>query len=179
MNKSKNKIAAIAISIFFILSMTASIVLVPTVSAHNPPWNISDQAYISVAPNPVGIGQTETISLWTAQPLANAGTANNIRKENYKLTITAPDGTNTTQNWPVVANPGGELTTTFVPNAVGTYTLTFTFGGMTYPSLSQVTSAFTLSAATIASINALCRRHLPSQHYNHNLHRAAAATNDS
>jgi hypothetical protein len=153
--KTLNKrLAAIIISIFFILSMTASIMLIPAASAHTPAWTITDKAYVSVAPNPIGIGQTETISIWTAQPLANAGTANNIRKENYKLTITAPGGTNTTQSWPVVSNPGGIQTTTFVPNAVGTYTATFTFGGMTYPTLAQVTSAFTLSAATIASINA-------------------------
>jgi len=134
--------------------MTASLALMPSASAHNPAWHITDQAYISLAPNPVGLGQTETISIWTAQPLANAGQQNNIRKENYKLTITAPDGTNTTQSWAVVPNPGGEQTTTFVPSTVGTYTATFTFGGMTYPTLAQVTSAFTLPAATIASINA-------------------------
>ncbi|MGO8805527.1 MAG: PQQ-binding-like beta-propeller repeat protein [Candidatus Bathyarchaeia archaeon] len=154
MKNLKNKIATIVISIFFILSMTTSLTLIPSASAHNPAWHVTDQAFISLAPNPVGVGQTETISIWTAQPLANAGTANNIRKENYKLTITAPGGVNTTQSWPVVANPGGELTTTFVPSTTGTYTATFTFGGMTYPTLSQVTSAFTLPATTIASINA-------------------------
>ena len=154
MKKIRNKIFAIMIAMFFILSMTASITLIPNVRAHSPPWNITDHAYISLAPNPVGVGQTETISIWTAQPLANAGQQNNIRKENYKLTITAPDGTNTTQSWAVVANPGGEQTTTFVPSTVGTYTATFVFGGMTYPTLAQVTSAFTLPAATIASINA-------------------------
>ena len=36
----------------------------------------------------------------------------------------------------------------------GNYTATFIFGGMTYPSLSQVTSTIPLTAAQIASINA-------------------------
>lgn len=154
MKKLNSKILATAVSVLFIISMVASMTLLPNVNAHTPAWDIKDQAYISVAPNPVGVGQTETISLWTAQPLANAGLDNNIRKENYQLTITAPDGTNTTQSWPVVTNPGGELSTSFVPSAVGTYTATFTFGGMTYPTLAQVKSSITLSAATIASINA-------------------------
>ena len=36
MKTLKNKIVAIAISIFFVLSMTASIMLIPNASAHTP-----------------------------------------------------------------------------------------------------------------------------------------------
>jgi hypothetical protein len=96
-----------------------------------------------------------SILIWTAQPLQNSAITNNIRKENYVLTITAPDGTNTTQNYPVVANTGGEQFTTYVPQQVGNYTANFVFQGMTYPTLSQVTSTVPLTAATNASINAL------------------------
>ncbi len=154
MKTLKNKIAAITISIFFILSMTASLMLIPSVNAHSPPWTITDQAYIALAPNPVGVGQTETITIWTAQPLANAAVNNNIRKENYQLTITAPDGTNTTSSWPVVPNTGGELSTTYVPSTVGTYTATFTFGGMTYPTAAQIIWTAPPTAAQTASANA-------------------------
>ncbi|MGA2680698.1 MAG: PQQ-binding-like beta-propeller repeat protein [Candidatus Bathyarchaeia archaeon] len=154
MKNLRNKIATIAISIFLIVSMTASLTLIPSASAHNPAWTIADHAYISLAPNPVGIGQTVTISIWTAQPVPNAAVINNIRKENYKLTITAPDGANTTQSWPVVPNTGGELSTTFVPSAAGTYTATFTFAGMTYPTSAQVIWTAPATAAQIASVNA-------------------------
>ena len=40
------------------LSMSASMMLVPTASAHTPAWQIPTYAYINVAPNPVGVGQT-------------------------------------------------------------------------------------------------------------------------
>lgn len=86
--------------------------------------------------------------------MPNSVTTNNIRKDNYELIITDPNGQNTTQNWAIVDNTGGELTTSFTPNLVGTYTATFIYGGQTYPTLAQVTSTVALTAATIASINA-------------------------
>ena len=70
------------------------------------------------------------------------------------LIITAPDGTNTTQNWPVVPNTGGEITISYTPTQTGNYTLTFEFLGMKYPTLAQITSTIPLTAAVNASINA-------------------------
>ncbi len=107
MNKLRNKIAAIMIATLFMLSIAASTSIVSTTKAHSPPWQIADHAYIAVAPNPIGVGQTLSILIWTAQPLANSVITDNIRKENYVLTITAPDGTNTTQTFAVVSNTGG------------------------------------------------------------------------
>ena len=154
MQNQKNKFVIISIAILLMFSMTASMLLQPNVNAHSPAWTITDHAYIALAPNPIGVGQTMVITIWTAQPLANSQVTNNIRKDNYTLTITAPDGTNTTQSWAIVDNTGGEQSTTFVPSQVGNYTATFNFGGMTYPSLSQVTSTIPLTAANNASINA-------------------------
>jgi hypothetical protein len=164
MKIAKNRIAAITIATLFILSIAASTSIVPTTKAHSPPWQIADHAYIALAPNPIGVGQTLSILIWTAQPLPNSAITNNIRKANYVLTITAPDGTNTTQTWAVVDNTGGIQFTTYVPSQVGNYTATFVFKGMTYPTLSQVTSTVPLSAATNTSINALAGDvYLPDQ----------------
>ena len=55
MKMQKNKIAAIAIAILFILSMIVSTTIVPNTNAHTPPWTIPTTAYITVAPNTVGI----------------------------------------------------------------------------------------------------------------------------
>ncbi len=103
------------IATLFILSIAASTSIVPTTKAHSPPWTIQDHCYIAIAPNPIGVGQTLNILIWTAQPLPNSAITNNIRKENYVLTITAPDGSNTTQNFAVVDNTGGEQFTTYTP----------------------------------------------------------------
>ena len=90
--------------------------MVQTTSAHDPGWQIPTQAYIIAAPDPVGVGQTAHIYMWltavfgaaggtTASVGTNASTAsaallgNNYRFHNYKLTITAPDGTNSTQTF--------------------------------------------------------------------------------
>lgn len=151
---NKNKFLAILITVLFALS-TVTGTMITTTSAHNPPWQIADHCYIALAPNPIGVGQTLSILIWTAQPLVNSVITDNIRKENYVLTITDPNGQNTTQTWPVVSNTGDEQFTTYVPEIAGNYTATFVFQGMTYPTLSQVTSTVPLTAATNASINAL------------------------
>jgi outer membrane protein assembly factor BamB len=145
-----------AIALFLILSFAISLVAMPAANAHTPPWTITDAAYIAVAPNPIGVGQTAVITFWTAQPLPNSAITNDIRKENYTVTVTLPDESVKTLWNPTdyVVNSGGEQTITYVPADAGNYTFTFTFGGMTYPSLSQVTSSVPLSASTNASINA-------------------------
>ncbi len=81
---SKGKTGAIAISIFFILSMTASMMLIPSASAHTPAWTIPTFAYISVSPNPVGTGQSVEVIMWLNQVINAAMIANTIRFQNYQ-----------------------------------------------------------------------------------------------
>ncbi len=138
----KNKIAAITISIFFILSMTASVMLMPNASAHSPAWQIPTYAYIFAAPNPIGVGQTTHVYMWLDEVFGAQGTAsagysyalisNNYRFHNYMLIITAPDGTNTTQTFAVVGDSTSSQAYSFTPATVGTYTLTFEFPGQAY-----------------------------------------------
>ena len=64
MKTLKNKIAAITIALFFILSMTASMTLIPSTEAHTPPWNIPNWVYLTVEPNPVGVNQPLSIVIW-------------------------------------------------------------------------------------------------------------------
>jgi hypothetical protein len=155
MNKTRSKYGSILIVLFLTITISASIILIPTVSAHNPPWTIEDKAYISLAPNPIGVGQTLPIEIWTAQPFPNVLLTNNIRKGPYTLIVTAPDGTNTTQYWATIPNPGGEQGTDYIPTQVGNYTATFIYGGQIYPTLSSVVSSVPLTTAMVASINGL------------------------
>jgi hypothetical protein len=144
-----NKTGAIAIAIFLMLSMTASNMLVQTTSAHDPGWQIPTQAYIIAAPDPVGVGQTVHVYMWltavfgaaggtTASTGTNASTAsaallgNNYRFHNYKLTITAPDGTNSTQNFETVSDTTSSQFVQYTPTQTGTYTFTFDFPGQAY-----------------------------------------------
>ncbi len=58
-------------------------------------------------------------------------TINNYRFHDYQLVITAPDGTNTTETFPVVQDTTSAQDYAFTPNTVGTYKLTFIFPGQT------------------------------------------------
>ena len=94
---------------------------------------------LSAAPDPVGVGQTTHIYMWLDAVYGAAGgaaavigtnastssaalTANSYRFHNYKLTITAPDGTKTTQTFAVITDPTSSQFTRFTPDQVGTYT---------------------------------------------------------
>jgi hypothetical protein len=53
-----------------------------------PDVTVSTYAFLSVSPNPVGIGQSVLVNIWTT-PAAHA----TVYASNYKVTITKPDGT--------------------------------------------------------------------------------------
>jgi hypothetical protein len=136
MKTLKNKIAAIAIAVLLMLSMTASTILIASTSAHSPPWTIISYAYLTAAPNPVGVGQSVGIYMWvdTVLPGSSASppTPNDIRRSGYSLTITAPDGTATTQTWATVSDTTGIEYYYYTPTQAGNYTLVFNYPGQIY-----------------------------------------------
>jgi len=149
MKMLKNKIVAIVISIFFVLSMTVSLTIIPDANAHTPSWNIPTYAYIVATPNPIGVGQTATLYLWldevygaaggTAAAVGtNGGTAsaaliaNSYRFLNYNLTIVSPTGAATTTIFPKISDTTSNQITTFTPTTTGTYKLIFTYPGQVY-----------------------------------------------
>ncbi len=144
MQFSKNKTAAIAISIFLMTIMGASVILVPSTSAHSPAWQIPTFAHIFAAPSPVGVGQSCWIDMFLGNPpFPSAAFTNNYRYHNYELTITAPDGTTTTQTFAYIADATDNQNYLFTPTQLGTYNLTFTYPGETITaSLQPVGSAY-------------------------------------
>jgi hypothetical protein len=145
----KGKTMAILFAVLLTFSMTASMMLIPNANAHTPAWSIPTYAYISAEPSIIGVGQTITIYLWLDPVYGAAGgtsavlltngytasaalTSNNYRFTNYALTITAPDGTKTTQTWPVVADPTSNVYYVWTPTAVGTYIFNFSYPGQVY-----------------------------------------------
>ena len=118
-------------SLILIFSMTASIMLIPNVSAHTPAWKIPTYAFITVSPNPIGVGQSAYVIMWLnwvfdgASPTPPA-TIN--RFQNYKITITGPNGT-ISKTFPVTTDPTSAQDYPFTPTVAGTYNLTFSFPG--------------------------------------------------
>ncbi len=145
MQIAKNKTVAIAIALFLMISMGAAMMVVPNVNAHTPAWNIPTFAYIAVAPNPVGVGQSVAIFIWVNQVYDQAAVTNNYRFHNFELTITAPNGATTKQTWDTIQDPTSNQLTHYTPTQVGTYTLNFTFPGQAinaYPHASMVPMSF-------------------------------------
>ena len=134
MQKLKNKTIVILIAAILITSIGTSIL---TVNAHNSAtdkttWTIISYAYLNVAPNPVGIGQTVDICMWVDAPMPSASMDNDIRRHDYTLTITKPDGTVETKTWNIVSDSTGVQFYQYTPDQPGNYTFTFNYPQQTY-----------------------------------------------
>ena len=132
MKNSKNRVTTILIALFLIISMTTSILLMPTTTAHSPKWTIDSYGYLQAGPNPVGVGQSVLIIMWVDGPLPGATVDNDIRRHDYTLTVTAPDGKEQSYNWPIVSDPTSVQFISYTPTQVGTYTLNFNYPEQTY-----------------------------------------------
>jgi hypothetical protein len=154
MQIAKNKTAAIAIAILLTVSMAASMMLVPVADAHYPAWQIPTYAYIVAEPDPIGVGQDAHVYLWLDPVFGAAGGAtaaagtsgynssaallsNDYRFHNFKLTITAPDGTIQVQTFDVISDTTSSIYSKFTPTQIGTYNLNFTFPGQAYAQYSH------------------------------------------
>lgn len=124
----QKKIATFLLAAFLIISIAAA--TTPTNAQKS--GEMQSFAYLIVEPNPIGVGQTTYIAMMVDVPLPGSSEANDIRRHNYKLTITAPDGTVTTRTWAVVLDTTGVQSTSFTPDQVGTYTFFFEYPGQNY-----------------------------------------------
>ncbi len=142
MNNSKKYLTTLLIAILAI-SVAATTLFLPTTSAHTPSEELTTNAYIAALPNPVGVGQSTLIYMWlnrvygyyptgeTPGTINYAAVNNNYRFHNYKLTITDPNGVNTTQTFETIQDTTSSQAYSFTPEIAGTYSLTFDFPGQT------------------------------------------------
>ncbi len=133
MKTLKNKIAAITISIFFIISMTASLMLIPNANAQTlapGKIDIPTYSYIVVAPNPAGVGQTINVDFWVDQPPPTASGNYGDRWQNLNVKVTDPNGDTQTLG-PFISDDTGGTHTDFTPTTTGNYTFQMTFSGQT------------------------------------------------
>ena len=126
----KNKTLSIIFSMIFIVSMSASMILLPDANAHTPAWQIPTYAFVNVAPNPAGLGQQVTIGMWLQIPPPSASAATGDRWHNFNVTVTKPDGTKQTLG-PFTSDDTGGTFTLFTPDQLGNYSFVFNFPGQT------------------------------------------------
>ena len=131
MKMLKNKIFAIMISIFFMLSMTASMILVPTAKAQvAQPNPQATYAYISVQPSPIGVGQSMYVSFGVDKVTLTTDGSYGDRFNNFTIVITAPNKDVTHLTGLTTDNTGFGYTT-YVPTMIGNYTFQLIFSGQT------------------------------------------------
>ncbi len=125
MNFAKNK-TAYAIALFLMLTVAVSLVALPAANAHDPPIDVPTYAYISAAPDPVGVGQQVTVVFWLNwMPPTASGIAGD--RWWYMLDITDPNDNKQTIG-PLKSDPVGGSYYMYTPDETGTYTLTIRFG---------------------------------------------------
>lgn len=132
MNKQYSKKTLSIIAALLMISIAIPMTSLSFASAHTPRWDIVSYAYVSAAPSPVGVGQEVYVFCWVDTPLTSAGVNNDIRRHDYKLTITDPDGVTTTKSWAVVDDTTGVQSYSFTPTKVGNWTLKFDYPNQTY-----------------------------------------------
>ncbi len=136
MQKLKNKTMAILIVAILTISMATSITLIPKASAHTPPWQIPTYMYVSVAPNPIGVGQMVNVNFWCNAPPPTASAQYGDRWTNLTVVVTKPDGT-AQKLGPFKSDATGGTFTTYTPDTVGNYTFQSFFGGEVLPGINN------------------------------------------
>jgi hypothetical protein len=127
----KEKTMAIIFVAILTISIGATLIL-PDANAHTPAWQIPTYAYVNVAPNPAGLGQSVTIGMWIQIPPPTAAGAVGDRWHNFNVTITKPDGTKETLG-PFTSDDTGGTYTLYTPTQLGNYSFVFNYPGETMP----------------------------------------------
>ncbi|MCW3983794.1 MAG: PQQ-binding-like beta-propeller repeat protein [Candidatus Bathyarchaeota archaeon] len=141
--KPTKKKAYSVIAIVLLLTMVVPMTLLSTTNAHTPAWNIPSFSYIAAQPSTVGVGQRVAVYMWVDAPLPSSAEGNDIRRHDYKLTITKPDGKTEVKEWPIIYDTTGVQSYTFTPDQVGQYTLFFEYKGQTFTWNTTATSTWT------------------------------------
>jgi hypothetical protein len=132
MKYSKSKTVVITIALFLIASMAASMLLLPNTSAHTPPYQIKTYALVEAMPHITGVGQTVVVYAFLGNaPPPGSSELNTYRRHDYTVTFVAPSGKTTTMHYDTIADTTGAQTIQFTPDEVGTYNITFVYGGQT------------------------------------------------
>jgi len=138
MHSKSNKVKISILVTLLTISIVASTLLMPTSDAHTTAWQIPTFAYVQAVIDPVGVGQSTYIYMWIDKTFGtDTALTNDWRFHNYKLTIIAPDGTETVKTFETVVDTTSSQSYSFTPDQVGEYQLKFEFPGQDYNTYSH------------------------------------------
>ncbi len=147
MNTTKTKLSAIVIALF-VTSMLVAVTPVkaqdegvhggaPTQTGYVGPttipagqtadFTINPLCFLSVSPNPIGVGQMALVNMWITFPSGEGKFMNG-----YSVIITKPDGTTETVNKQSYVADGTSWFQ-YIPTQIGAYQFQFFFAGEYYP----------------------------------------------
>jgi outer membrane protein assembly factor BamB len=122
--KNRNNKTKILSAIAMLLMLSS---IIPLTAAQTSAKQQQTDAYVSVTPNPVGVGQTVAVTFWISPYPPTALTD----VHGFKVKITGPDGKSTTKG-PYTAFKSSSSYLLYTPELVGTYTFDFTYPGESY-----------------------------------------------
>ena len=128
-NIAKIRGKQIAIAVFLLLTITLTIFALPFVSAAT--YTFDTHAFLSVAPNPIGVGQKATLVFWLDMlpPLGTTGSWD-ASWIGLTVTVTKPDAKTETLG-PFNSDPVGSAYVQYTPTQIGTYYFKCTYPGQT------------------------------------------------
>ena len=127
--KSKTKSTFIALILMLTISITLISITLPSSNAHTPPYTVPTDAYVTVSPGTIGLGQYCTIVVWLAQFSPTSSGLSGQRWDGFLITITQPDGTNTTIGPWTCRSAAASDYQVFTPTELGNYTIVFSWPG--------------------------------------------------
>jgi hypothetical protein len=117
-------------------------------SGVTPDETLETLPYISVRPNPVGLGQVFLVNLWLQPPLH----VSRQFTDSFVVTITKPDGTEDTVG-PMSSFQGdGTAWFEYIADQTGTWTLQFSFLGQFFPEGNYTTPSGGFGGSTIVNL---------------------------
>lgn len=147
MQLSRNKTRNSTIAFVLMLTVAATVITIIPAAAQKIPTD----AFLSVTPNPVGLGQYVVVSFWITPPPPWDGNWAHppIPYEGYTVTITKPGGTTETKG-PFTSFGSGSMYFTYTPATLGTYSAKFSFpGDATHTASESRTMSFTVQQEKI------------------------------
>ncbi len=151
----KNKIVATILCMLMISLIVASTATVHAQAAGS--INVPTYAFINVAPNPCGVGQTVTVDFWLAVPLFSEQVATGMT-----VKVTTPAGVTSSLGTFTTDTTGGTFTT-YTPTTVGNYSFQLFYAGQQFaPPNQQYYNAPSQSEPAILVVTTTPRGGLPN-----------------
>jgi hypothetical protein len=132
-----------SVALLLILAMASSLMILPEAVAQT---NVPTYAFISIAPDPIGLGQTLFVNFWINLPPPTGSYWNN-----FKVTVTKPDGKSQALSLGARSSSDavGGSWSSYKPAAVGNYTFVFEFPGQTIRNTNYQPSTSTRVTITV------------------------------